>query len=58
MVWGRQLNGLVHGPAQMLAQDGQQVLADLVCRIAVIGHTPPLEVVTQRAPACAAPLAI
>jgi hypothetical protein len=38
MAWGRQLNGLVHGPAQMLAQDGQQVLADLVCRIAVIGQ--------------------
>jgi len=38
MVWGRQLNKLVHGPAQMLAQDGQEVLADLVCRIAVIGQ--------------------
>jgi signal recognition particle receptor subunit beta len=38
MVWGQQLNKLVHGPAQMLAQDGQQVLADLVCRIAVIGQ--------------------
>src|SRR5260370_24027482 len=38
MVCGQQLNKLVHGPAQMLAQDGQQVLADLVCRIAVIGQ--------------------
>jgi signal recognition particle receptor subunit beta len=38
MVWGRQLNELVDGPAQMLIQDGQQVLADLVCRIAVIGQ--------------------
>ena len=38
MVWGQQLNKLVHGPAQMLAQDGQQVLADLVRRIAVIGQ--------------------
>jgi signal recognition particle receptor subunit beta len=38
MLWGQQLNRLVHGPAQMLAQDGQQVLADLVCRIAVIGQ--------------------
>src|ERR1700747_3388677 len=38
MVWGRQLNELVDGPAQMLTQDGQQVLADLVCRIAVIGQ--------------------
>src|SRR5215470_8423677 len=38
MVWGQQLNKLVHGPAQMLAQDGQQVLADLVCSIAVIGQ--------------------
>jgi signal recognition particle receptor subunit beta len=38
MVWGRQLNELVEGPAQMLIQDGQQVLADLVCRIAVIGQ--------------------
>ena len=38
IVWGRQLNELVEGPAQMLVQDGQQVLADLVCRIAVIGQ--------------------
>src|SRR5215831_12369946 len=38
MAWGGQLNELVHGPARMLAQDGQQVLADLVCRIAVIGQ--------------------
>jgi signal recognition particle receptor subunit beta len=38
IVWGRQLNELVEGPAQMLIQDGQQVLADLVCRIAVIGQ--------------------
>jgi signal recognition particle receptor subunit beta len=38
MVWGRQLNELVDGPAQMLIQDGQQVLSDLVCRIAVIGQ--------------------
>jgi signal recognition particle receptor subunit beta len=38
IVWGRQLNQLVDGPAQMLIQDGQQVLADLVCRIAVIGQ--------------------
>jgi signal recognition particle receptor subunit beta len=37
-VWGRQLNELVDGPAQMLIQDGQEVLADLVCRIAVIGQ--------------------
>jgi signal recognition particle receptor subunit beta len=38
MVWGRQLNELVEGPARMLTQDGQKVLADLVCRIAVIGQ--------------------
>jgi signal recognition particle receptor subunit beta len=38
IVWGRQLNQLVDGPAQMLIQDGQQVLAELVCRIAVIGQ--------------------
>lgn len=38
MVWGRELNELVDGPVQMLIQDGQQVLADLVCRIAVIGQ--------------------
>jgi signal recognition particle receptor subunit beta len=38
MVWGRQLNELVEGPAHMLIEDGQQVLADLVCRIAVIGQ--------------------
>jgi signal recognition particle receptor subunit beta len=38
IVWGRQLNELVEGPAQMLVQDGQQVLADLACRIAVIGQ--------------------
>jgi signal recognition particle receptor subunit beta len=38
MAWGRQLDGLVDGPAQMLTQDGLQVLADLVCRIAVIGQ--------------------
>ena len=36
--WGRELNDLVQGPAQMLTQDGRQVLADLVCRIAVIGQ--------------------
>ncbi len=36
--WGRQLSDLVQGPARMLTQDGQQVLADLVCRIAVIGQ--------------------
>jgi signal recognition particle receptor subunit beta len=38
MAWGRQLDGLVDGPAQMLTQDGLQVLAGLVCRIAVIGQ--------------------
>src|ERR1700730_12457839 len=38
LVWGRELNDLVQGPAQMLTQDGRQVLADLVCRIAVIGQ--------------------
>src|SRR5258707_3232401 len=38
MVWGQQLNKLVQGLGKMLAQDGQQVLADLVCRIAVIGQ--------------------
>jgi signal recognition particle receptor subunit beta len=38
IVWGRQLNQLVDGPAQMLIQDGQQVLTDLACRIAVIGQ--------------------
>jgi signal recognition particle receptor subunit beta len=38
LFWGQQLNELVDGPAQMLTQDGQQVLADLVCRIAVIGQ--------------------
>lgn len=38
MSWGLQLSELVEGPAQMLVQDSQQVLADLVCRIAVIGQ--------------------
>jgi signal recognition particle receptor subunit beta len=38
MAWGRQLDELVDGPAQMLTQDGLQVLSDLVCRIAVIGQ--------------------
>ncbi len=38
IVSGRQLNELVDGPAQMLIQDGQEVLVDLVCRIAVIGQ--------------------
>jgi signal recognition particle receptor subunit beta len=38
LVLGRQLNELVEGPAQMLTQDGQQILANLVCRIAVIGQ--------------------
>src|SRR5262249_12565779 len=38
MDWGGQLNELVQGPAQMLTLDGPQVLADLVCRIAVIGQ--------------------
>jgi hypothetical protein len=38
IVWGRELNNLVQGPAQMLTQDGRQVLTDLVCRIAVIGQ--------------------
>jgi signal recognition particle receptor subunit beta len=38
MTWGRQLHELVDGPAQILTQDGQRVLADLVCRIAVIGQ--------------------
>src|SRR5260370_35295356 len=41
MVCGQQLNKLVHGPAQMLAQDGQQVLADLVSRIAAKGQGKP-----------------
>ncbi len=38
MAWGRQLEGLVEGPAQMLIQDSQQALAGLSCRIAVIGQ--------------------
>jgi signal recognition particle receptor subunit beta len=38
MAWGRRLDGLVDGPAQMLTQDSLQVLTDLVCRIAVIGQ--------------------
>jgi signal recognition particle receptor subunit beta len=38
MIWGQQLNELVQGPAQMLTQHNQAVLADLTCRIAVIGQ--------------------
>ena len=38
IVWGKRLNELVQGPAQMLVQDSLQLLADQVCRIAVIGQ--------------------
>lgn len=38
MAWGRQLDGLVDGPARILTRDSQRILADLAWRIAVIGQ--------------------